>query len=373
MTRAIDRAGLWIAGHKGEARAAIRATVAGLLSYAVAALFGLPEPYWAVMSTLLVIQSTIGASLQSSFDRLAGTIGGVVYGGFVGWLIPGHDAQSVLLALAVALIPLTLLAAASSRYRIAPVTAVIALILPREVDTGPVQFAFERTIEVGIGGFVAVAVAFLVLPSRGRRLLAEATAAAFRALADALSALAAGSGPSAQDASVVSLLAEVDVKRKGLDDAVTETQRERRMHLTDDPDPTPLLLATNRIRTDIVMLFRATREPFPEIVRERLDPLLGRVADEASSHLRALADAVETEGALPAPDGLRSAMGECSAQLGAVRSAALSQSLANDVVERLFSLGFAVEQLGDNLTALTDCCAPYGRPAAARDDATSAA
>jgi uncharacterized membrane protein YccC len=360
----------WISDHKAAARAAIRATVAGVLSYAVTALFGLPEPYWAVMSTLLVIQSTVGASLQSSFDRLAGTIGGVVYGGFVGWLIPGHDAQSILLALAVALVPLTLLAAFSSRYRIAPVTAVIALILPREVDTGPVQFAFERTIEVGIGGLVAVAVAFLVLPARGRRLLAEAAAAVFRALADTLSALGTATP---DNTAIAALLAAVDAKRKALDDAATETQRERRMHLTDDPDPAPLILATNRIRTDIVMLFRATRAPFPEPVRERLDPLLVRVTGEATSYLRALADAVETEGALPQPDGLRTALAECSAQLGAVRSAALSQSLANDVVERLFSLGFAVEQLADNLIALADCCVPYVRPSPEPDDATSAA
>jgi uncharacterized membrane protein YccC len=366
----VSRVGLWIAGHKAEARAAIRATVAGVLSYGVAAFFGLPEPYWAVMSTLLVIQSTVGASLQSSVDRLAGTVGGVVYGGVVGWLIPGQGAQSVLLALAVALVPLTLLAAFSSRYRIAPVTAVIALILPREVDTGPVQFALERTIEVGIGGLVAVAVAFLVLPARGRRLLAEAAAAAFRALADTLSALGTATPDST---SIAALLAAVDVKRKALGDAATETQRERRMHLSDDPDPAPLILATNRIRTDIVMLFRATRAPLPEPVRQHLDPLLADVADRVSSYLRALADAVETESALPAPDGLRAALAECSAQLGAVRSAALSQSLANDVVERLFSLGFAVEQLADNLIALADCCVPYAGPSPERDAATSAA
>src|SRR4029453_11265015 len=51
----------------------IRTAVAATISLAVARLFGLPEAYWAAIATLVVMQSTLGATLLISVERIAAT------------------------------------------------------------------------------------------------------------------------------------------------------------------------------------------------------------------------------------------------------------------------------------------------------------
>ena len=62
---------------------ALRTTVAAMASFLVARWFGLPESYWASVSTLIVMQSTVGAAWAVSKDRLAGTALGAAAGGIL--------------------------------------------------------------------------------------------------------------------------------------------------------------------------------------------------------------------------------------------------------------------------------------------------
>ena len=48
-----------------------RTAVAAVVSLLVARLFRLPEAYWASISTLIVMQSTLGAALPISAQRFA--------------------------------------------------------------------------------------------------------------------------------------------------------------------------------------------------------------------------------------------------------------------------------------------------------------
>src|SRR5947199_212194 len=48
----------------------IRTAIAATISLAVARLFGLPEAYWAAIATLVVMQSTLGATLLTSVERI---------------------------------------------------------------------------------------------------------------------------------------------------------------------------------------------------------------------------------------------------------------------------------------------------------------
>src|ERR1700687_5180965 len=62
---------------------AARTTVAAVVSYLIARLFHLPEAYWATISTMIVMQSTMGAALPISVQRFAGTAIGAVSGAVV--------------------------------------------------------------------------------------------------------------------------------------------------------------------------------------------------------------------------------------------------------------------------------------------------
>lgn len=364
----------WLRLHRGEIRVATRATVAAVLSLALAYLLALPQPYWAVLASLLVIQATVGASLQSSMDWLVGTIGGAVYGSVVAWLLPHATPATAGIALVVALAPLAFLAAVNGRYRIAPITAVIALIVPRGPEVGAVAFTLERTAEIGLGALVAVAVSLVVLPSRAHGLMAEAMSQVLVTLADLLPRLVTATTVArVDDAAMLAEFAEIREKMGRLDAAATEARRERQIRLSEDPDPAPLVLAVVRVRNDVIIVFRATSQPFPEPLGSRLTPRIMAITDAAAAYLRALGGVFGTRKPPPMPEAVHAALAAYEAEVDAIRAAGLSRGLPTDTVERLFSLGFALDQLGENLTLLAGQCGLYARPPVRPAAATSAA
>jgi uncharacterized membrane protein YccC len=353
----------WLGRHTAEIRVAMRATVAAVLSYALATLFQLPQPYWSVIASLLVIQATVGASFQSSLDWLIGTIGGAIYGSIVGWLIPHDDAYAAGIALTVALAPLAFLAVINGRYRIAPVTAVVALIVPRGPDVDAVTFTLERTAEIGIGALVAVAVALLVLPARAHGLLAEAAGRVLDALANLLPELAARTvATQREDAKALAAFADVREKMAALDAAAEEARRERQLRLTDDPDPDALVWAVIRTRNDAIVLFRATSRPLPAPIAAEFGPILDAAANAAAAHIREAAAAFSSRQSPPAPDSFAATRQAYAAKIEALRASGEIRSYATDVVEQLFSLAFALDQLQRDLMELCRQCAAYARP-----------
>jgi uncharacterized membrane protein YccC len=346
-----------------EIRVAIRATAAAVLAFAIAMAVHLPQPYWSVIASLLVIQATVGASLQSSLDWLIGTIGGAIYGSVVGWLIP-HDAPHAAgLALVVALAPLAFLAAINGRYRIAPVTAVVALIVPRGPEIDAVTFTLERTAEIGIGAMVAVAVALLVLPARAHGLMAEAAGRVLDTIANLLPLLAARAVEGGrEDAKALAAFADVREKMAALDSAAEEARRERQIRLTDDPDPDALVWSVIRTRNDAIVLFRATSRPLPTPVAADLGPLVAAAANAAAGHIREAAAAFVSRRNPPAPVSFGDAREAYDARIEALRTSGEIRGFPTDVVEQLFSLAFALDQLERDLVELCRQCGAYARP-----------
>ena len=133
----------------------IRTAVAATLSLAVARLFGLPEAYWAAIATLVVMQSTLAATLLISIERIAATALGAVTGALVATYFAGN-----LLLFAVTVFVLGLLCAGlrmeKTAYRYAGVTLAIIVLIPRSHAAWIV--ALHRFIEVSVGILVALAV-----------------------------------------------------------------------------------------------------------------------------------------------------------------------------------------------------------------------
>jgi uncharacterized membrane protein YccC len=67
-----------------------RTAVAAVVSLFVARWFGLSESYWAAITTLVVMQSTLGAALPISAQRLAGTALDAAVGALAGTYYPGN-------------------------------------------------------------------------------------------------------------------------------------------------------------------------------------------------------------------------------------------------------------------------------------------
>lgn len=126
-------------------------TVAGGLAYGLAELFALPQGYWSVFSAIIIMQASVGASVKATLDRLVGTVRGAVAGGVVAYFMPRDDTVLLGIALVIALVPLTFVAALRPNYRIAPLTAVIVLLTPGAQQIGPVVSAFNRILEITLG------------------------------------------------------------------------------------------------------------------------------------------------------------------------------------------------------------------------------
>jgi uncharacterized membrane protein YgaE (UPF0421/DUF939 family) len=140
----------------------VRTAVAAVASWSVARLFGLPEAYWAPITTLMIVQSSLGAALTVSWQRFVGT----ALGSSVGAIVATYFGPRVL-ALGVGVLILGLLCAATkvdrSAYRFGGIALAIVLLVPR---TGSAwQIALHRFAEVSIGIAVALFLT-LVWPER---------------------------------------------------------------------------------------------------------------------------------------------------------------------------------------------------------------
>ena len=135
-----------------------RTAIAATMSLGVARLFGLPEAYWAAIATLVVMQSTLDATLLISVERIAAT----ALGALAGALLATWFTQNPFV-FAAAVFVLGLLCAAfrmeKSAYRYASITLAIILLIPR--SNAAWIIALHRFFEVSVGIVVALAFAAL--------------------------------------------------------------------------------------------------------------------------------------------------------------------------------------------------------------------
>ena len=127
---------------------AARTAVAAVASYLVARLVRLPEAYWASISTIVVMQSTMGAALPVSVQRFAGTAIGAAVGGFALSAVPGN-----LWVFGIATFLIGVFCAAlrieRSAYRYACITLAIVMLVPH--NSSPWLIPVHRFFEVSLG------------------------------------------------------------------------------------------------------------------------------------------------------------------------------------------------------------------------------
>src|SRR6516165_5873157 len=156
----------WPAQHRAQVRLCLRVTASAVFALAVAQLLGLPFPLWTVLTAVLLTQISVGRSLKATLDYLASTLGGAIYAGAVGALVPHANEIALLGALALAVAPAVLVAAASPRFSATPFSAVMVFFGPTITHAGPIASAVERVIEVAVGAVIGLVVSVIVLPGR---------------------------------------------------------------------------------------------------------------------------------------------------------------------------------------------------------------
>src|SRR3984957_13232444 len=136
----------------------IRTTLTAAASLAIAHALALPEPYWATISTIVAVQSSLVASWNLSWRRFAGTALGAAMGAGLGLLF-APSGWLFSLAMFVAGVVCLLIRLDRAAYRFASIT--LAIVILASHGQRAWITAGHRFIEVAIGiaiGLVATAV-----------------------------------------------------------------------------------------------------------------------------------------------------------------------------------------------------------------------
>jgi uncharacterized membrane protein YccC len=344
-----------IRSRKAQLALALRVTLAAAGAYAIATALHLMLPLWAVLTSLIVTQMSVGRSLKATRDYMFGTVGGAIYGGAIAVLIP-HSGEAGLLALLVlAVAPLAFIAAVNPSLNAATVTAVIVLLVPTISHADPIGSAIDRVMEVTVGALTGLLVSFFVLPSRAHNQIRTSAARTLELIAAAFRELLAGLTRGLDIDALHRIQDGIGRALVELNALGAEAERERAAHLSTGPDTGPLLRTTMRLRHDLVMTGRASVAPLPPDLQARLAAPLAGINDAFAAYLRSVAAALRARAAPPSSSPIDVALQVYAAEVAAVRSEGLTRGLPGDVVERFFAMGFVLEQMRQNLKDLERC------------------
>jgi Fusaric acid resistance protein family len=355
MTAFLKRIALWLKSKKVELGLGVRVTVAAMAALVVALACGLRLPLWAVLTSIIVTQMSVGRSLKATRDYLVGTIGGAIYGGAVAVLVPHHGEAGLLFVLVLAVAPLAFIAAINPSLNVATVTAIIVLLLPLMNNGDPLDSAIDRVLEVTVGAVTGLIVSFAVFPSRAHSQLRTNGARALELMAAALKELLSGLTRGLDNDALHNLQDGIGSALVGLNAIGAEAERERGARLSSGPDTGPLLRTILRLRHDLVMIGRASVEPLPVELQMRLAAPLADVSNAMSEYLKAMAAALRSGRGAPAIWPVQTVLQAYAAAVAGVRSDGLTHDLSGDVAERFFALGFSLEQMRKNLRDLERC------------------
>jgi len=359
MIAYLKRIAAWLNSRKVELGLGIRVTVAAMGALVIALAFGLRLPLWAVLTSIIVTQMSVGRSLKATRDYLIGTIGGAIYGGTIAVLIPHHGEGALLAVMVMAVAPLAFIAAINPSLNTATVTAIIVLLLPTVNHGSALDSAIDRVLEVAVGAITGLAVSFLVLPSRAHSQIRARAARVLELMASALNELLSGLTRGLDSNALHELQDGIGAALVSLNAIGAEAERERGAKLSSGPDTGPLLRTILRLRHDLVMVGRASVVPLPVELQTPLAAPLAGVSYAISGYLRTMAAALRTGRGAPAIWPVQSALEAYAAAVAAVRSEGLTRGVAGDVIERFFALGFSLEQMRQNLRDLERCISDW--------------
>jgi uncharacterized membrane protein YccC len=347
--------------HQAQMRLALRMTAAVVISLLLSQLLNLPMPLWTMLTSILLTQVSFGRSLKATTDYLIGTLFGAVYGGAIVTLIPHTSEIPLVAVLMLVVAPLALFGAINSRFTTSTFTGVMVLMVPSMMHTSPFESAFYRMIEVAVGGLTALVVSFLVVPARAHELAIEAAAQMLDLAATSLPELFAGFTETRDPAEMAQIHDNLGLALQRLNTVAAEAKIEQLRFLDEAPELGPLRRTLLRLRHDFVMIGRSAAVPLPDTIQKRLGAPLARVAETAADYLRRSGEALAARRGPPplAPAG--AALDGCAEAFGTIRREGLTLGLPVDTVERIFALGFALEQVRHNFHDLERCVTETAR------------
>jgi uncharacterized membrane protein YccC len=347
---------------KPRLRFCLRATINALLAFGLVHVLAVPlHGLWAVPTAVVVIQMSFGGSLKATAEYIIGTIAGAVYASAVAALVPHPTVLALAAVLAVAIAPLTYAAAVSPSFRVAPVTAVLVLMISAQVGEAPFELAFDRLLEVGIGAAVAITVSLLVFPARAHVLEAGEAAHVLERMARVLPAVMAGIWIKADSSENLRRQNEIREAVHAFEEVAADAKPERLISLVAQSDTALLARTLLRLRHDLIMIGRTASAPLPDHVAARLGPILQEFAATARDYLLASANALTCRHTVSSGVLVDAALAAYISEVASIEAEHLMADLSVEARERIFALGFALQQLPRHFSDLTRCLQEWAR------------
>jgi uncharacterized membrane protein YccC len=304
---------------------------------------------------------SFGGSLKATAEYIVGTIVGAVYASAVAALLPDPTVLGLAVVLAVAIAPLTYAAAISPSFRVAPVTAVLVLMISAQAGETPIELAFDRLLEVGIGAAVAITVSLLVFPARAHVLEVDEAAHVLDRMARVLPAVMAGFRTKADSSENLRRQNEIREAVHAFEEVADEAKPERLISLAAQPDPDVLARTLLRLRHDLIMIGRAASAPLPDHLAARLGLILEEFAATARDYLLASANALACRHTISSGVPVDAALAAYISEVASIEADGLMADLSAEERERTFALGFALQQLPRHFSDLATCLQKWAR------------
>ena len=146
---------MWLRADQQEIIHSVRTTLAVVASLLIARLFRLPESYWAGVTTIVVMQSTLGAAWTISKQRLAGTALGAAMGALLSTLT-GENLAVFGAGIFVLGVICARLRISRNAYRYAGITLTIVMLVAHTLPAWLI--AIHRFLEISVGIAIGLAV-----------------------------------------------------------------------------------------------------------------------------------------------------------------------------------------------------------------------
>jgi uncharacterized membrane protein YccC len=157
------------ASQSSSLKQGIKTGLAGTITYAIYAIWHLPEGYWAVFTALVVTQVTLGAAWRAALYRTIGSTSGAVAAMLLITIL-GPGSLRVGIALLVLATLFGYLTVLHPSFSAAGFTAAIVLVIGG-IEGSPIHVGWLRVLYTLLGSFVAFAVGALIWPVHAREAL----------------------------------------------------------------------------------------------------------------------------------------------------------------------------------------------------------
>ena len=334
MTRILTRF------NTGHLRYAVKTGAAAVVCLYVTALFQLPQGYWAAISAMIVLQSSVGATVNASLNRFAGTAIGAGLGGLFVKLW-GSNAWAFGAAATVTVWICASLGLRDS-YRLASATVAIVMLTSRAGS--PWAVALHRFLEVALGILVALLITLLMWPSRARDDLQRAMAETLRCL-EALYQAVIQRYCGGTALALGELTCQVNEAVRRYDDLVKQAAYEPGVAESCHEGLTVVRGHLTQIWWAIEALELATRGGHNDTYHRRFEPELGQLLREISTAFHRLAENVAMAHGAFASTDLERAASAVDDKATAIRTSGVSMSYSLEEVSQFYAFLISVKSL----------------------------